>query len=113
GMEAFARILHCGLSRVAISLSALDKRQAQLRNSFHRLTQHSSEAEQHVSSGLPLSQNTNHTQTDLQSRLHQIFASFFGVPFIAADDNFFEMGGDSLRALYLLRIVHKELGQKI
>jgi phthiocerol/phenolphthiocerol synthesis type-I polyketide synthase E len=59
--------------------------------------------------------STNYTEpvTDTERQLVTIFENYFGIEGIGTEDDFFELGGDSLRAMVLLRRVGKELGVDI
>ncbi len=50
---------------------------------------------------------------EMEKRLVKIWQRFFGIADIGVKDSFFELGGDSLKALTFLSSVHKELHVKI
>jgi acyl carrier protein len=51
--------------------------------------------------------------TDLERRLARIWSDALNHPEIGRDDSFFELGGNSLRAVRLLALVDRELGIRI
>lgn len=63
------------------------------------------------------SENTAVKKTDASSELEKIiqiaWASALNTPHPALDDNFFDLGGDSLRIAQLHQLLEKELNQKI
>ncbi len=46
---------------------------------------------------------------DIEQRMTHIWAHFFGFERIGIDDDFFELGGDSLKALIVITKIHKEM----
>jgi len=52
-------------------------------------------------------------RTSLQSRLTQLWQNFFKYSQIGIEDDFFELGGDSLKAITLISLIHKELNKEI
>jgi acyl carrier protein len=46
--------------------------------------------------------------TDTERRVADIFEGFFGIADIGVEDNFYELGGDSLKGMMLLKRVKKE-----
>jgi len=51
--------------------------------------------------------------TDVQRRLADIWRHLLGVPEIHIDDNYFELGGDSVLAVRMFTRIDKEFGKKI
>jgi hypothetical protein len=49
-------------------------------------------------------------RTVREQALCRLFAEALGVPMVGIDDNFFEVGGDSLMATRLVRRIRDELG---
>jgi phthiocerol/phenolphthiocerol synthesis type-I polyketide synthase E len=45
--------------------------------------------------------------TETERKLSQIFEEFFGVTNVGINDDFFELGGDSLKAMTLVKQIHK------
>ncbi|MEO8231773.1 MAG: FkbM family methyltransferase [Ignavibacteriota bacterium] len=52
-------------------------------------------------------------ETNLEMRLSEIWQTVLGVSKIGADDNFFEVGGTSLKAVQLIATIKKELKKSI
>ncbi|TRX33013.1 SDR family NAD(P)-dependent oxidoreductase [Flavobacterium sp. ZT3R18] len=52
-------------------------------------------------------------QTDIERRLKVIFEDFFEILDIGVTDDFFELGGDSLRAMVILKKINKEFNIEI
>ncbi|MFC0781192.1 beta-ketoacyl synthase N-terminal-like domain-containing protein [Flavobacterium sp. HJSW_4] len=52
-------------------------------------------------------------QTDIEKQLQLIFDDFFGMTDIGIKDDFFELGGDSLKAMVLLKKISKEFNVEI
>jgi acyl transferase domain-containing protein len=46
--------------------------------------------------------------TDSEQRLKHVFENFFGIADIGVEDNYFELGGDSLKGMVLLRRIKNE-----
>ena len=47
-------------------------------------------------------------RNDIERKLSHIWNNFFGIDNIGIDDDLFELGGDSLKAINLISIIHKE-----
>jgi acyl transferase domain-containing protein/acyl carrier protein len=47
---------------------------------------------------------------DIQEKLALLWQRFFGIKKLGIDDDFFELGGDSLKAMYLAAHIHKVFG---
>lgn len=62
-------------------------------------------------SGKPVAQRSEGEST--LDRLRQVWQSFFGKPALGLKDNFFEIGGDSLKALTIIGRIHKEFHVEI
>ncbi|MFZ0218715.1 MAG: amino acid adenylation domain-containing protein [Candidatus Aquirickettsiella sp.] len=52
-------------------------------------------------------------QTELEKQLTDIWSELFEIEEIGVHDNFFRIGGHSLLALRLVRLIEKKLGQKV
>ncbi len=51
--------------------------------------------------------------TDLETELCQMYQSFFGISEIGVKDDFFELGGDSLKAMTFIKRVNTQFGVEI
>jgi phthiocerol/phenolphthiocerol synthesis type-I polyketide synthase E len=47
-------------------------------------------------------------ETEVEFKLQAIFGKFFGMEKIGVDDNFYELGGDSLKGMILIKRIRKE-----
>jgi amino acid adenylation domain-containing protein len=54
-----------------------------------------------------LSSRYNAPETDIEKRLAEIWSQFFGIAGIGVDDEFFELGGDSLKAMTVLLKINR------
>jgi NAD(P)-dependent dehydrogenase (short-subunit alcohol dehydrogenase family)/acyl carrier protein len=52
-------------------------------------------------------------QTRMEQQLASLFQQFFGYDRVGIDDDFFDLGGDSLKATVLVTNIHRELNIKI
>jgi acyl transferase domain-containing protein/acyl carrier protein len=52
-------------------------------------------------------------QSETEKELCQLFQSFFGINEIGIDDDFFELGGDSLKALTIISRIHQKLNVQL
>ena len=52
-------------------------------------------------------------QTELEKKLERAFSEAVGLDWVSLDEDFFEIGGDSIRALSLLSTAEQALGQEI
>lgn len=81
-------------------------------NGFPRFTEEISKKTE-----LPVFENRKHmhfaVENGFEPQVKRIFESFFGIENISMNSNFFELGGDSLKAVSLLNKIEKELGTKI
>ncbi|UCH94576.1 MAG: SDR family oxidoreductase [Candidatus Aminicenantes bacterium] len=50
---------------------------------------------------------------ELEQRLAETWKSFFGIQNVGRDDDFFELGGDSLKAMIVASIIHKKFNVKV
>jgi iturin family lipopeptide synthetase A len=118
GIEAFSRILAkaAGLPQVVVSTRDLSARIGALRVAAAALLAGESEGpERHV---------TGHARPDIGSkyvapttaaeqRLAAVWQRLLGIERVGIDDDFFELGGDSLKALAIANVIHKETRSKI
>ena len=52
-------------------------------------------------------------QNQLEQRIAEMWQSFFGIERVGVYDDFFELGGDSLKALSMLAKMHKEIASDV
>ncbi len=119
GVEAFRRILGSGPVNVTVSLFDLVKTVGWLDAEWDRQFSGSSpDDNEDVMQAPPQNRpdvNTPYAapreKTDRQ--LAQVWQDFFGYDRIGINDDFFDIGGDSLKATVLLARIHKQLDVKI
>jgi len=119
GLETFARILsHCSDSQIVISTGDLQAR----IDKWVKL-QALREDEHAYKSDTP-SLRSLHPRPDLpgpyvppatpvQKAVVDMWQTFFSIEPIGIEDNFFQLGGDSLKAITILSKIHKELDIKL
>jgi len=52
-------------------------------------------------------------KSDLEKQLADILSDFLGYETVGVEDNFFDLGGDSLKAINLVNLIHKKLKKQI
>jgi amino acid adenylation domain-containing protein/thioester reductase-like protein len=52
-------------------------------------------------------------QNELEESLSRIWLEILGVERLGTTDDFFEMGGDSIKALFMINRIHEQLGRRI
>jgi amino acid adenylation domain-containing protein len=119
GIEAFLRILSGEeLHQVVVSTTTLDtrlQRLKQLTEEFHR--QHFREEEQLASlpkhSRPELSSIYTAPVTPIEHILAKIWQELLRIETVGIDDDFFELGGDSLKAITFAGKIHQELNIEV
>ncbi|MGD2088421.1 MAG: amino acid adenylation domain-containing protein [Candidatus Aminicenantes bacterium] len=118
GIEAFLRILSAEqLHQVIVSTTSLDARLQQLERlteEFHRqgfLEEELSSLPQHPRPEL----STPYTPpvTGLEHILVKIWQQLLGIDAVGVQDDFFELGGDSLKAITFARRIYQELNIEV
>ncbi len=61
-------------------------------------------------SSIGLIEDSNESKNNLEENLIEIFSHFFGKEDIAPNDDFFELGGDSLKAMTLIARINQKIG---
>ncbi len=118
GMDVFSRILDNTLSQVAIST----------RDLVLKIEQHDGqddrEADLLASLEAAVSSSTKHQRpqlstefiapgSEIEKMLAKTFQGLFGLEEVGIDDDFFELGGDSLKAMILASRIHKDFNVKV
>ncbi len=112
GMEAFSRIVETGLPRLVVTTRDLD---AQIESSKTAVSDalnsipSSKKKYRRPQLDSPYAAPCNH----MQQTLADIWGDFFGFHGIGIHDDFFELGGDSLKAIILTSHIHRELDIKV
>ncbi|MDQ1349715.1 MAG: polyketide synthase PksJ [Acidobacteriota bacterium] len=114
GVEIFKRILASGLESPQVLISTWDL-PARLEQNKYILSPYSKETQDEDKS--PMIGNPRpelHTpyippRNQTEQRLADIWQGFFGIQRIGVEDDFFELGGDSLKALTIISKIRKEL----
>jgi len=119
GLEAFLRILSAeGLHQVIVSTTALDVRLQQLQRlteEFHRQRF----LEEEELSSLPkhsrpeLSSPYTAPVTRIERILAEIWQELLRIEAVGIHDDFFELGGDSLKAITFAGKIHQELNTEV
>jgi iturin family lipopeptide synthetase A len=112
GVKAFHRILGDTLSQVIVTpmnLTLLNSK----NNEKQRKTTKNEEKQQKESEGLyrrpQLEADYIPPQEQIQETLAEIWKVFFGIQEVGIKDDFFELGGDSLKAITVITRIHREL----
>jgi len=120
GVEVFSRILGngVGLERVTVSMYDLQEMVRVLRSLGERdSSMFAAIEEQTVRSGLeqrpPLSTPYVPPANPLEQTLTKTWSNYFGIEPIGREDDFFELGGDSLKAMIMIHKIQKDLGVRI
>jgi acyl transferase domain-containing protein/NAD(P)-dependent dehydrogenase (short-subunit alcohol dehydrogenase family)/acyl carrier protein len=101
------------LNESAVILETVEDLPSRIRKSYEVKRQQEEESpkikETALRSGRPdLSTTYVAAETGTQARLQEMFDSFFNMEDIGIDDGFFELGGDSLKAMILLKRIKNE-----
>jgi thioesterase domain-containing protein/acyl carrier protein len=110
GIAAFDRLLSSGLSQVVVSTTDLPAR-------IEKIQQSSVIAAAAAVAAVDTDQSlqfSNHPEiTQLEKTIAQLWQQVLGMPDIGLEDNFFEIGGDSLVAVQILTKLSKVVGENI
>jgi NAD(P)-dependent dehydrogenase (short-subunit alcohol dehydrogenase family)/acyl carrier protein len=117
GVEAFSRILECSLSQVAV----IDRDLRVLLERDYTSTTGSLMEEFET---VKTSEDTAYQRPQLtteyvapgnepEKKIAEIWQTIFGISQIGVRDDFFELGGDSLKAIIVISKIHKELNVEI
>lgn len=107
GIAVFDRLLGSGLSQVVVSTTDLPARMEQVHRSSVTELAGSLDDEQSL-------QFSHHPEiTPLEKTLAQVWRRVLGMPDIGLDDDFFDLGGDSLLAVQLFNLINKTLGKQL
>lgn len=116
GIDAFDRILACGEPQVLISTEDIMTMIPQLHQfglvhleEMSKMATHSSRMPSHVRTNTSYTEPSNPTETILAD----IWQRFFGYDQVGTDDSFFDLGGDSVKALRIVSRIREELGFKV
>ncbi len=118
GIEAFRRILSAPLSQVLVSTVDFHNyyRQARRRDRGEEGVEMESAMARPTRAGRPrpeLSTPFAEPVNDTQRKLAEIWREFLGIEGIGIYDDFFELGGDSLKAVTFAARLHKELNVEL
>jgi amino acid adenylation domain-containing protein len=118
GIEAFTRILAkaAGLPQVVVSTRDLSARIGALKVAAAALLAGDSEGpEFHVAGHARPDIGSKYVAptTAAEQRLAAVWQRLLGIEQVGIDDDFFELGGDSLKALAIANVIHKETRIKI
>jgi amino acid adenylation domain-containing protein len=115
GLETFERILsHFGESQVVISTGDLQPRVDKwVKLQFLREESENERSESRVNNRPELPTPYEAPAEPLQEKMAAIWEHFFGIYPIGIHDDFFQLGGDSLKVITLLSRMHKEFDVKL
>ncbi len=118
GIDIFCRALSENEPHIAISSIPIDEMESRLRNAADEesgiMQTLREDAVEPAGYDRPeLSIDYVEAQTPTQKTLAEIWRHYFGFEKIGINDDFFELGGDSLRAINFLSRLHKEFQVKI
>jgi amino acid adenylation domain-containing protein len=103
GVEVFHKCIQSKASRLTIYkgnlLEAINLNREDFEKEKGKLVSNSDQKER-----------KNDDKTDLENDIIEIFSRFFGIDDISVNDDFFELGGDSLKAMTLLAQINQALG---
>ncbi|MED2253671.1 SDR family NAD(P)-dependent oxidoreductase [Brevibacillus parabrevis] len=112
GREIFGKMLASGASTVIISTTDLESRVQKRRDSnqdgWGRSDEQQSTSVRIQGKRPPLSVEYVPPQTDLQKALCAIYENDLGIAPIGIADDFFELGGDSLKAIHVSTSIRKQ-----
>ncbi len=113
GMEAFNRIIECPVPRIVVCTQDLNERikHSDLsisRESFHKMTLQKKRYQRPQ-----LDTEYAAASNAVEKVLVDIWSKFFGFEPVGIHDDFFDLGGDSLKAIIITSIIHQELDIKI
>ncbi|OLP64678.1 Polyketide synthase PksJ [Bacillus pumilus] len=110
GKAIFERLLSLHqMEQIVISTTNLHDR---IHRYVDRLSREEESGHEHAEDGTlyarpALSTNYVAPETELEKELSQHWQAFFKIDEIGVDDHFFEMGGDSLKAITFIGIIHR------
>jgi len=117
GIETFSRIMAKKAPQVIVStldLTALPQQAFTFNPALFQQEKENKPAPQTLLRQRPaLKTKYQAPTTPTQEKLEQIWEDFFGYRQLGTRDDFFELGGDSLKVLLLLPKIHRELGINI
>lgn len=108
GVEVFKRLLGSTLPQVIISTRDLQSRLEPTASCAKALE--AEDGSRSVKSRPELSQAYVAPRNELERQLGQIWQQFFGIDRVGIEDDFFELGGDSLLAIQLIPKVRQATG---
>ncbi len=118
GKLALDRLLNCQFPQVVVSSRNLHNLMAAMQQSAQQKETREDVvmeevAEEHLNPRPHLETAYVEPSTDVEKRMAHIWGQFFGLRQVGVDDDFFELGGDSLKAMTVTGFIHKEFNVKI
>jgi amino acid adenylation domain-containing protein len=116
GLETFNRILANSLPQVAVStrdLRVLVKNAYRYQGSFFKDRLEQTSAVKTAVQRPQLDAEYVAPENDTQQALAHIWATFFGFEKVGIQDDFLELGGDSLKAITIISMIYKQLNTEI
>jgi amino acid adenylation domain-containing protein/thioester reductase-like protein len=109
GIEVFKRVIGNRLPRVLVSTKDLNVLIEQWNNQPYPGTNPSGTLNPRPGISAKYIAPTN----DVEQKLANIWQDFFGIEEVGIHDDFYELGGDSLKAMTILAKIHKESGVQV
>lgn len=110
-----------GVQHLPVIVETVEELPVRLRKTFYEKKEQYLDEEPRSTTTAPedkperpmLSTAYEEAQTETEKRLKTVFEDFFGIRMIGVNDSFFELGGDSLKAMILLKRIKKEFSVQL
>jgi amino acid adenylation domain-containing protein/non-ribosomal peptide synthase protein (TIGR01720 family) len=114
GAAAFRRAVRLALPQVVVSTRDFSARYAARQRALDAsLEQIATAPKSELHPRPPLAAQFIPPRSELEKRLAALWADHLGFAEIGIDDNYFDLGGDSLKAITLAASLERELGEKV
>lgn len=113
GIEAFHRIIECNLPRIAVSTHDLNERIKDFKAPVSQASSDKITPSKKKYQRPALESEYVPPGNDLERTLVDTWSDFFGFEPIGIQDDFFELGGDSLKGMMLVNKYQKLLGETV
>ncbi len=115
GYDVFCKSVNSTLPRLIISTHSLhDRLQSDQMSEFQELeNDQDSENDNHAYARPDLDNDYQEPQNDIELKITNIWQELLGIDRIGREDDFFDLGGDSLVATRMFRYIEKQLGKSL